>query len=133
MPDWPEAADEPERLQLLEVDAAYVRFRHELARHAIRASVPGVANRRLHAEILAALLAADADPAEIVHHADPAGAEEVVAGYALLAARRAAALDSNREAYSHYRRAAELVDRLPPAEQARVLEEVAWRGVQRRR
>ena len=126
MPGWPDAAVEPERRQLLEVDPVYVRFRHELARNAIRAGVPGVARRRLHGEILAALLAADADPAEIVHHADHAGAEDVVAGYALLAARRAAALDSNREAFSHYRRAAELAGRLPAAEQALVLEELAW-------
>ena len=118
MPDWPAAAEEPERRQLLEVDGAYVRFRHELARHAIRSSVPAAACRRLHAEILAALLDADADPADIVHHADAAGAEDVVADYALVAARRAAALESNREAYSQYRRALEFVDRLPPAEQA---------------
>ena len=52
-----------------------------------------------------ALLATDADPADIVHHAEAAGAEDVVADYALVAARRAAALESNREAYSHYRRA----------------------------
>jgi DNA-binding CsgD family transcriptional regulator/tetratricopeptide (TPR) repeat protein len=128
MPDWPVAAEEPERRQLLEVDNAYVRFRHELARHAIRSSVPAAACRRLHAEILAALLAADSDPADIVHHADAAGAEDVVADYALVAARRAAALESNREAYSQYRRALEFVDRLPTAEQARVFEEVAIAG-----
>ena len=114
MPDWAEAAEEPERRQLLEVDPAYVRFRHELARHAIRSSIPIAARRRLHAEILEALLAADADPADIVHHAEAAGAEDVVAEYALVAARRASALGSNREAYSHYRRASQFVDRLPP-------------------
>ena len=113
MPDWPAAAEEPERRQLLEVDPGYVRFRHELARNAIRSSVPIAARRRLHAEILEALLAADADPADIVHHAEAAGAEDVVAEYALVAARRAAALESNREAYSHYRRASAFVDRLP--------------------
>ncbi len=128
MPDWPAAAEEPERRQLLELDGAYVRFRHELARHAIRSSVPVAACRRLHAEILDALLAADADPADIVHHADAAGAEDVVADYALVAARRAAALESNREAYSQYRRALEFVDRLPADEQAQVLEEVAIAG-----
>ena len=66
----------------------YVRFRHELARNAIRSSVPSAARRRLHAEILEALLAADADPADIVHHAEAAGAEDVVAE--LRARRRAA-------------------------------------------
>ena len=42
---------------------AYVRFRHELARNAIRSSIPIAARRRLHSEILEALLAAEADPA----------------------------------------------------------------------
>ena len=125
MPDWAAAAEEPERRQLLEVEPGYVHFRHELARHAIRSSLPIATRRRLHAEILDALLAAGADPADIVHHAEAAGARDVVADYALVAARRAAALESNREAYSHYRRAGDFVDRLEPAEQAAVLEEVA--------
>ena len=53
MPDWPPAAEEPERRALLEVHPRYVRFRHELARNAIRSSIPIAARRRLHAEILA--------------------------------------------------------------------------------
>ena len=125
MPGWPAAAEEPERRQLLEVDAAHVRFRHELARHAIVARVPVVTRRGLHAEILAALLAQGADPADVVHHAEAAGAVDVVAEYALVAARRAAAVDSTREAFSHYRRAADFADRLPEAEQAAVFEELA--------
>ena len=125
LPGWPAAAEEPERRALLEVHPRYVQFRHELARNAIRSSVPIAARRRLHAEILAALLAADADPADIVHHAEAAGAENVVADYALVAARRAAALDSNREAYSHYRRASAFLDRLPAHERAAALEELA--------
>src|SRR5262249_23103198 len=48
-----------------------------------------------------------------------------VAGHALVAARRAAALESNREAYSHYRRAADFAGRLPVEEQAAVFEELA--------
>jgi DNA-binding CsgD family transcriptional regulator/tetratricopeptide (TPR) repeat protein len=125
LPDWSAAAVEPERRQLLEVDPRYVHFRHELARNAIRASVPIAARRRLHGEILEALLAAGADPADIVHHAEAAGAEEVVAEYALVAARRAAALDSNREAYSHYRRASDFFARLPAPERAAALEQLA--------
>ncbi len=125
MPEWPAAAEEPERRQLLEVGPTDVRFRHELARNAIRANIPFAARRRLSGEILEALLAADADPADIVHHAEEAGAEDVVAEYALVAARRAAALESNREAYSHYGRAVEFVDRLDPLAQAAVLEEFA--------
>ncbi len=125
LPRWSLAAEEPERRQLLEVDPRYVRFRHELARNAIRSSIPIAARRRLHAQILEALLAADADPADIVHHAEAAGAEDVVADYALVAARRAAALQSNREAYAHYRRAVDFVDRLSPEEKAAALEELA--------
>jgi DNA-binding CsgD family transcriptional regulator/tetratricopeptide (TPR) repeat protein len=125
MPGWPTAAEEPERRQLLEVDASYVRFRHELARNAIRSSLPIAARRRLHAEILEILLAASADPADIVHHAEAAGATDVVAEYALVAARRAGTLGSNREAYAHYRRASDFVDHLPAHERAGVLEEFA--------
>ncbi len=124
-PDWPGAAEDPERRQLLEVRPSFVRFRHELARNAIRSSIPIASRRRLHAEILAALLAAQADPSDIVHHAEAAGAEEVVAEYALVAARRAAAMDSNREASSHYRRAAAFLDRLSAPDRAVVLEELA--------
>ena len=83
MPDWAASAEEPERRQLLEVDSTYVRFRHELARHAIRSSIPIAARRRLHAEILDGSSGVDADPADIVHHAEAAGAEDVVADYAL--------------------------------------------------
>jgi DNA-binding CsgD family transcriptional regulator/tetratricopeptide (TPR) repeat protein len=125
MPDWAKAAEEPERRQLLEVDPAYVRFRHELARHAIEANIPIAAQRRLHAEILTALLNAHGDPSDIVHHAESAGAVDVVADYALVAARRASALESNREAYFHYRRAAAFVHRRSLAEQATVLEELS--------
>ena len=125
MPDWAEAAEEPERRQLLEVDPAYVHFRHELARHAVRSSLPIAARRRLHADMLDVLLAAHADPADIVHHAEAAGNQEVVAEYVLVVARGAAALESRREAYSHYRRAVAFVDRRPLDEQAAVLEELA--------
>jgi predicted ATPase/DNA-binding CsgD family transcriptional regulator len=125
LPEWPAAAEGPERRALLEVHPHFVRFRHELARNAIRSGVPLAARRRLHAEILAALLASDADPAEIVHHAEAAGAEGVVADYALVAARRAAALNSNREAYSHYRRASVFFDRLSAPDRATALEELA--------
>jgi DNA-binding CsgD family transcriptional regulator/tetratricopeptide (TPR) repeat protein len=123
MPEWTVSAEEPERTQLLEVDSAYVRFRHELARNAVRSSVPIAARRRLHAQFLTALLAANADPADIVHHAEAAGAVDVVSEYALVAARRAAALESNREAHAHYQRAALLVERRSPAEQATIIEE----------
>ena len=125
MPGWPAAADEPERRQLLEMDEGHMRFRHELARNAVRTAMPTATRRRLHEGVLRALLAANADPTDIVHHAEAAGADDVVGEYALIAARRASAFESNREAYSHYRRAADFVEGLPPVEQADLLEELA--------
>ena len=108
IPSWPSAAEQPERRGLLQIGAAHVSFRHELARQAIRSSLTGARRRELHGEILGALLAVDADPADVVHHGEEAGDQEVVAEYALVAGRRAAALDSNSEAFAHLARAAEL-------------------------
>ena len=127
MPGWADAAEEPERRELLEmeIDKTHVRFRHELARHAVRTSIPASTRRRLHAEVLEALLAGTPDPADVVHHAECAGATDVVKEYALIAARRAAAFESNREAYSHYRRASDFTGELDPLEHADLLEELA--------
>ena len=123
-PEWALAAEEPERRALLEVDPGHVHFRHELARHVVRASLPAALRRGLHVRIVEALTAAEGDPAEIVHHAEAAGADEIVSRYALVAARRAAALESNREAYSNFRRAADFFDRLAPGARAEALEEL---------
>jgi DNA-binding CsgD family transcriptional regulator/tetratricopeptide (TPR) repeat protein len=125
MPEWADAAEEPERRHLLEVRPAYLQFRHELARNAIRSSIPAAARRRRHAEILDALLATGADPADIVHHAEAAGRTEVVADHALAAARRAAALGANREAFSQFMRARPFLGRLPVPARAAAFEELA--------
>jgi DNA-binding CsgD family transcriptional regulator/tetratricopeptide (TPR) repeat protein len=125
MPSWADAAEEPERRELLEIEGTHVHFRHELARNAVRASIPASARRRLHADVLEALLAGAPDPADVVHHAECAGATDVVREYALIAARRAAAFESNREAYSHYRRASDFAGELDPLEHADLLEELA--------
>lgn len=125
MPGWPEVAEEPERRLLFTVTPGHVAFRHELARAAVRSSVPAARRRLLHAELMRALQAVGADPSEVVHHAEEAGDLDVVAEYAVLAARRAAAVDSNREAYSHYSRALDFAGRLAPAERAKLYEEAA--------
>src|SRR5262249_31385125 len=83
VPAWIDAGVEREGRQLREAAPGSVGFRHELARHAVRSSVPVAARRRLNAEIMDALLAADAAPADIVHHAEEAGADDVVGRYAL--------------------------------------------------
>jgi DNA-binding CsgD family transcriptional regulator len=125
MPGWEDAADEPERRELLTVTSTHVRFRHELARAAIRSSIPVARRRALHGEILASLRALDGDPADLVHHAEAAGELDVVAEQAVVAARRAAAVGANREAYAHYRRAADFAERLPREERAALYEELA--------
>ena len=125
MAGWADAAEEPERRELLEIDGTHVHFRHELARNAVRASIPASTRRRLHADVLEALLAGTPDPADVVHHAECAGATDVVREYALIAARRAAAFESNREAYSHYRRASDFADSLDAVDRADLLEELA--------
>ena len=125
MPDWPEAAEESERRRLLEVEPRSVHFRHELARHAVRSSIPIAARRRLHAEILQALLEAEADPADIVHHAEAAGSDAVIGRYALIAARRAHALGSTREAFQHYRRATDFADIHPLPARATLFQDTA--------
>jgi predicted ATPase len=125
MPEWMSAATEPERQALLEVDTGAVRFRHELARHVVEASVPAAVQRQLHREILRVLINIRAEPAQIVHHAHAAGSRDVVAQFAPVAARRALAVGSNREAYALYMRAAECSGHVAEPEQSRLFEELA--------
>jgi DNA-binding CsgD family transcriptional regulator/tetratricopeptide (TPR) repeat protein len=124
LPGWAAAAEVPERRELLQVGARTVRFRHELARTAVEAGLPAATRRRLHADVLAGLLRHDAEPADVVHHAEAAGDLDVLARWALPAARQAAALGSYRQAYAHYRRAARLATRLPEAERPGLFEEL---------
>jgi len=126
VPNWLEIAEEPERRQLLEVRPKDVRFRHELARHAIRSSLPEATRRRLHARVLEALLSIGGDAADVVHHAEASGNEEIVAKHVLEAARRAAAAGAHREAFAHFHRALDFLDELPLAERTWALEGLAW-------
>jgi DNA-binding CsgD family transcriptional regulator len=125
LPGWQAGAEEAERRHLLDVGAGHVRFRHELARVAVLSVLTSVRRRGLHARVLAGLLATRGDASDVVHHAEAAGDHEAVAGHALVAARRAAAVESNREAHAHYHRALDFLDASPPAEQAVILEEAA--------
>jgi DNA-binding SARP family transcriptional activator len=82
-------------------------FRHELSRRAIADNLGSVRRRRLHARLLERLLATDEgdDPARLAHHADAAGDAEAARAHAVIAAERAAALGSHREAVEQYERA----------------------------
>lgn len=125
LPGWYAGADEAERRHLLELGPGHVRFRHELARVAVLSSLTSVRRRSLHERVLRGLLATGGDASDVVHHAEAAGDHEAVARHALVAARRAAAVESNREAHAHYHRALDFLDASPPAEQAAILEEAA--------
>lgn len=125
-PGWVSAADQAERRALLTIDGAHVQFRHELTRVAIRSGLLHGRRRLLHRRVLDALLEVGADPAEVVHHAEAAGAADVMSEHALVAARQAAATGSNREAFAHYRRADEFAaPRLTQRERAALFEEFA--------
>ncbi|OMQ16533.1 hypothetical protein A7K94_0201880 [Modestobacter sp. VKM Ac-2676] len=124
-PDWAPAAEPAERRRLLTSTPEHVRFRHELTRAAVRSSVPPGRRRELHRRLLSGLQQVGAEPAELVHHAEAAGAPDVVAEHALPAARQASALESHREALAHLRRAPPTSIGWTPPERARMWEALA--------
>ena len=125
---WPEWADdiEPaERAGVVVVNGPTVAFRHELARRAVLDALPAGRQRALHREMAAVLVAAEADPARVVHHAEAGGDDALLVEQALLAARRAATVAAHREAWSHYRRAVPLLGLIEEPLHAPVLEDAS--------
>ncbi|HZB51153.1 MAG TPA: AAA family ATPase, partial [Mycobacteriales bacterium] len=96
--DDPAALEPAERRGIVVSAAGGVRFRHELARRAVAETLPGSRRAALHGRVLAALVAAGAEPSRLVHHAVAVGDDAAVARYAAAAAREAAAADGHREA-----------------------------------
>ncbi len=86
---------------LLLDDGLVVRFRHELARQSVEASMVPVRARALHAEMYQALTARAASAARRVHHAERAGLRDVFE-VAVQAAREAAAAAAHRQAAALY-------------------------------
>lgn len=108
---------------LVEREAA-VRFRHELARLAVEGAIPGRRRRELHTTILGALESAtigSSDPARLTHHSTAADAADAVLTYAPVAAKRAAAAGSHREAAALYSAALSFGRGFPPAIRADLL------------
>jgi len=88
-----------------------LRFRHELVRLAVTATIASHRRTELHARLLAALEeTADADPAVLAHHAEGAGDKEAVRRHAPEAARRSSALGAHREAAAQFERALNFAD-----------------------
>lgn len=100
-------ADEAVRAGVLRRFGDAVGYPHELARRAVRHSMPAGRWRLLNGQVLDILVAHDADPARLTHHAVEADRPDAIARYAPVAARRARELGSHAEAFQHYGRALE--------------------------
>ena len=134
MPDWPAAAVEPERrraargrpaLRPLPARAGSQRDQVEHSRSPSGGASTARSSRRCSQPTPIRPTSSTTPRPRARRTSSPT--------YALVAARRAAALDSNREAYSHYRRASDFARpavRRPSRRQ--LLEELATRGVRRR-
>ncbi|MEA2312043.1 MAG: hypothetical protein QOE28_2011, partial [Solirubrobacteraceae bacterium] len=85
-------------------DGATVTFRHELIRQAVETSISPARRTELHARVLGALRARDAAPARLAHHAELAGATELVRRYATEAAREAHRVGAHADAARQYDR-----------------------------
>ncbi|GAA2709198.1 BTAD domain-containing putative transcriptional regulator [Actinoplanes palleronii] len=95
---------------LLRTDGGWLRFRHEIARQAVAASVPPHHAAAVHGRILAALRDGGCDDdARLAFHAEAAGDAAAVLAYAPAAARHAHALGSHREAAAQLERASRFV------------------------
>ncbi|GIH15142.1 LuxR family transcriptional regulator [Rugosimonospora africana] len=90
--------EDARRAGVLDGSGAQVRFRHELARRVVEASLSPARRIDCNRRVLAGLLAVGADASLIVHHAAAAGDDATVTAYAPSAARAALAAKSYREA-----------------------------------
>jgi len=114
---------------MLSLDHTTVAFRHELARQAIESTLSPLRQQTLHRQVLQAMLdhAENASQtARLVHHALGAHDGTLVARYAPLAAKQAAAQGAHREAAAHYATALQVANQLPLERQAELLEGRAY-------
>ncbi|MFA9430574.1 AAA family ATPase [Egicoccus sp. AB-alg2] len=111
---------------VLRVDGATVRFRHELTRLAVEASLPVAARLAHHERVLDCLLAHEADDAAILHHATAAARGDVVATHGPRAARVAFGAGAFREAAAHQANVLRHADLLSVEVQAELFEQQAW-------
>jgi DNA-binding CsgD family transcriptional regulator/tetratricopeptide (TPR) repeat protein len=115
-----------ERRGMLVAAQNRLRFRHELARRAIELSLPPSRRIDLHRRVLAALVAAGAEPSRLVHHAMGAADEPAVVRYSAAAASQAAHAEGHREAAAFAGFALERGARLDRLEVARLHGIAAW-------
>ena len=103
---------------LLQLDGSALRFRHELARRAIEASLPAGRAAALHAAVFDALSLRGAPAARLVHHAAKAGLSGAVLDLAPQAAREAAQASAHRQAAMLYGLALDHAAAASPRERA---------------
>jgi DNA-binding CsgD family transcriptional regulator len=114
---------------MLRAEDRHVAFRHELARLAIDQATAPDRRVALHRSILRTLRAQPAelrDMARLAHHAEAAGDGDAVLEFAPLAAQRATALGSHREAAAQFARALRYADALPLEKQAHLYDRRAY-------
>jgi DNA-binding CsgD family transcriptional regulator/tetratricopeptide (TPR) repeat protein len=110
---------------LMERSERGLRFRHELGRLAIEATVPPGAHASLHRQLLDALEAAGDDPAVLTHHAVAAGDADRARAYAVRAGSIASRASSHRTAVQFLRIALERSGEQPPSQRAELLERLS--------
>ena len=114
---------------MLVADGDKVGFRHELARRATLAQIPGYERVALHKSALSILAEPPIDPdtlATLAFHAEEAGDTAAAVRYGIAAAQRAASLRANREAAGLYRLVLRQADTTPPAQKVVWLEQHAF-------
>jgi ATP/maltotriose-dependent transcriptional regulator MalT len=121
----PQALAAAETRGILEVEAGAVRFRHDLVRQAIAASLPAAVRIAHHNRVLEVTLEGG-DGAAILHHAVEAGRGDVVCQHGPQAAHEAFQAGALREAAAHQAAVLAYRDRLDPVTCAWLLEERAW-------
>jgi ATP/maltotriose-dependent transcriptional regulator MalT len=122
-----DALAEAEIAGVLVAEPDSIAFRHELARRALERGLPALRRRRLNAEVVRALQAAERpDRASLMHHAVKAGDIETVLVVGPAAAREAARAGSHRQALAHLEAVRPHVARLPERERAAVRGDYGW-------
>jgi len=123
VPGYPEGLGECLASGMLHPEGTAVAFRHEIARFVLDAELPPHERMALHRAALHALARTlPPDPARLAYHAEGAGDREAVLRWAPVAAERAAALGSHREAAKQYARALREADGLAPERRAELHE-----------
>ena len=108
---------------MLTLNGGTVRFRHELARQAIEASLAPTQRRKYHAAVVNELRRRQTSRAsEIAHHAERAEDTSSLLEYSKIAGDEAARAGAPREAASHYATLLQYRGILDPARLARSLE-----------